>query len=219
MNLTIEFFHDVVCSYCFPISYRMRQIAARFPNAKIIHRSFALAKTPDDLVRMFGSHEGAKKEIVEHWVHANENDDLHRFCIEGMQKTSFLFPTSMNPLLACKAAYLVADKNQEEAYWNVFDALQEALFVHNQNIADAKIIEEAIQKALAISEISLEKWQQIWQTEESKNAVEADLALAEKYGIHGVPCLVINGQRRVNGAYQTERIIQILEAEMAQLKK
>jgi predicted DsbA family dithiol-disulfide isomerase len=38
----IEFFHDVICSFCFPMSARMSRIAKNYSNIEIIHHSFAL---------------------------------------------------------------------------------------------------------------------------------------------------------------------------------
>ena len=90
-KLSIEFFHDVICSFCFPMSYRMRQIEKLMPDAEIIHRSFALVREEYDFDVMFGSREEAKEEILSHWEHANENDDLHRFNIAGMRRRIFCF--------------------------------------------------------------------------------------------------------------------------------
>lgn len=43
-KITIEFFHDVICSFCFPMSYRMRRLKEIMPDVEIVHRSFALVK-------------------------------------------------------------------------------------------------------------------------------------------------------------------------------
>ncbi|MEG2938504.1 MAG: DsbA family protein, partial [Vagococcus sp.] len=57
--MKIEFFHDVICSFCFPMSYRMRQVQKKYPNIEIIHRSFALAWDAEDLNKMFGNRDNA----------------------------------------------------------------------------------------------------------------------------------------------------------------
>lgn len=44
-KITIEFFHDVICSFCFPMSYRMRRLQEMMPDVEIVHRSFALFKS------------------------------------------------------------------------------------------------------------------------------------------------------------------------------
>jgi predicted DsbA family dithiol-disulfide isomerase len=93
---------------------------------------------------MFGSREAAKDEILSHWEHANQNDDLHRFNISGMRNADFLFPSSMKGLIACKAAYFAAG---DAGYWDVFDALQNALFVQNRNIGNPDVIRDCIREA------------------------------------------------------------------------
>ncbi|HCW73424.1 MAG TPA: DsbA family protein, partial [Clostridiaceae bacterium] len=35
-KITIEFFHDVICSFCFPMSYRMRQLQKLMPEIEIV---------------------------------------------------------------------------------------------------------------------------------------------------------------------------------------
>lgn len=102
--MKIEFFHDVICSFCFPMSYRMREIEKLYPEIEIIHRSFPLVWEVKTFDLMFGNRKNAKQEILKHWQHADENDDLHRFNIEGMQKQIFDFPSSKNALLAAKAS-------------------------------------------------------------------------------------------------------------------
>lgn len=44
-RIEIEFFHDVICSFCFPMSYRMRQLKEMMPDVTIKHRSFALVRS------------------------------------------------------------------------------------------------------------------------------------------------------------------------------
>lgn len=199
-RIEIEFFHDVICSFCFPMSYRMRQLQNLMPDVYIKHRSFALVKSEQDFVAMFGSREAAKTEILTHWDHANQNDDLHRFQIEGMRKSTFPFPSSMNVLVACKAAYLTSG---EEAYWDAFDALQKALFVESQNIEEESIIFQCIRGI----NIDFEKWKDYYRNPKSLEAVEEDLLLAEGYGIESVPCLIINKTHKLSGALPLNEII------------
>ncbi|MBO0440916.1 DsbA family oxidoreductase [Candidatus Enterococcus ikei] len=202
--ITIEFFHDVICSFCFPMSYRMRQVQKELPEINIIHRSFALARDEEDHIQMFGSRENAKNEILSHWVHANQNDDLHRFNIEGMKKADFPFPTSMNGLLAAKAAGVVAG---ETGYWELFDALQEALFVHSQNIDEPSVVESVVKN----SSIDFQEWQQAFNNPATLALVEDDFRVANAYQLSGVPALIVNGKYLINGAQPLEQILQALQ--------
>lgn len=200
-KVTVEFFHDVICSFCFPMSYRMRQLQNMMPEVEIVHRSYALAKSGQDFDLMFGSRAAAKAEILKHWEHANQNDDLHRFNISGMQEADFPFPTSMKPLIACKAAAFTAG---DDGYGDVFDALQNALFVQNQNIEEPKIIEKSVRER----GIPFAEWEKHYHSDEVKAAVEKDLLLAEQYGIQSVPCLIINGKYEISGAQLLPQIVQ-----------
>lgn len=204
-KITIEFFHDVICSFCFPMSYRMRQIQRMMPEVQIVHRSYALVKSEDDFDKMFGSRAAAKAEIVSHWEHANHNDDLHRFNIFGMQQTDFPFPTSMKALIACKAAHFTAG---ETGYWDVFDALQNALFVQNCNIEENDVIEDCVKK----SGIDFVVWEKNYNSEETKDAVERDFLLAKQYNIQGVPCLIVDGKQQISGAQSLSEIIQLINS-------
>ena len=124
--MKIEFFHDVICSFCFPMSDRMHEIQQEFPEIELIHRSFALGWSANDFETMFGSRAAVKEEVLTHWVHANQNDSKHRFNIEGMRKQRFDFPTSKNALLVAKAAGYIGN---QDTYWLLFDKLQEGLFI------------------------------------------------------------------------------------------
>ena len=204
-NLTVEFFHDVICSFCFPMSYRMRRLQEMIPEVKIVHRSFALVKAKEDFDFMFESRAAAKEEILGHWVQANQNDDLHRFNIDGMRQADFPFPTSMKALTACKAAFFAGG---DAEYWKMFDALQNALFVQNRDIGAQDVIEAVVRE----TQIDFDLWKRHYNDSKTKDAVEKDLRLAEGYGIHSVPCLIINGKYRVSGAQSLPQIIRALKA-------
>lgn len=202
--MNVEFFHDVICSFCYPMSYRMRKVAKEMPELNIMHKSYALAPDDKSYEVQFGSRKNVKDEVVGHWVHANQNDDLHRFNIEGMKKTDFLFPTSVKPLRAAKAGKLLGG---EEVYWDVFDALQKALFTDNKNIEDEEVIFEII-KGL---NIDFEKWLEYFNSQEVIEAVDADLYLARQYNIQSVPALIVDQRYILSGAQPYEVILESLK--------
>ena len=200
IKLNVEFFHDAICSFCYPMSYRMRQLAHDIPELHVVHRSFALAPDAEALAEQFGSHEQAKAEILTHWAHANQVDDLHRFNITGMEKESFLFPTSMKPLRAAKAAAFVGG---DACYWDVFDALQKGLFTDHKNIEEEAVIFDLVRGC----DLDFELWKQYYISEEVQEAVLADLQLAKQYGIHSVPSLVIDGTYLISGAQPITQLL------------
>ncbi|NLL73564.1 MAG: DsbA family protein [Clostridiales bacterium] len=201
--MRIEFFHDVICSFCFPMSARMRRIAKKYNNIEIIHRSFALGWEAEDFIRSFGSREAVKSEVLGHWVHANQNDDEHRFNIEGMRQTDFNFPISKPGLIAAKAAGLIGGEN---VYWDLFDRIQNKLFVENKNIEDIAVLEEAVKE----TSISFSDWKAQFEKDETKKAVLADLGLVQAYGVNSAPTLVINQKYAIPGAQSQEEIEKVL---------
>ena len=202
--IKIEFFHDAICSFCFPMSARMRRISKKYNNLDIIHRSFALAWEEESFIRDFGSREAVKPEVLNHWAAANKNDDEHRFNIEGMYKTDFNFPISKPALKVAKAAGLVAG---EAMYWDVFDRIQHKLFVESKNIEDITVLEEAVKE----TNINFSDWKAKFEDNETEKAVLADLELVERYGINVVPTLIINEKYSLAGAVSQEEIESALD--------
>ena len=121
-----------------------------------------------------------------------------------MKEADFPFPTSKNGLLAAKAAKLIGG---EEAYWQVFDNLQESLFVKNQDIESIDVIKEAVVAA----GIDWDKFEPVFQSEDALEAVNEDLRLGIRYGIQGAPFLVINEKYGINGAQPMEVIEETIE--------
>lgn len=210
-DIKIEFFHDVICSFCFPMSYRMRLLKEQHPEVEIVHRSYALTPQPEDFARMFGTREDAKEEILSHWDHANQNDDLHRFNIAGMKAKDFPFPYSMPGLWAAKAARFIGG---EAMYWDIFDALQKALFVENRNIEDEQVLESIVRE----QGVDVDAWRKLYESPEVRNAVEVDLQLAANYGIRSVPSLIVNGRYNISGAQPLDTLIADLEKIQEQLE-
>lgn len=202
--MKVEFFHDVICSFCFPMSYRMRKIDEKYPKLEIIHRSFALGWEEEQFVEMFGSHEAVKPEVLTHWVNANQHDELKRFNIKGMKEQDFLFPISKPALVAAKAAGIVGS---QDIYWEVFDALQNGLFVESLDVANVEVIEEIVQS----TSIDFDAWKTEFEKEETEQATLEDMIRAQQYGLQGAPALVIEGKYLISGAQPQEIIEQTLE--------
>ena len=156
------------------------------------------------LLQQFGSHEAVKPEVIHHWENANQNDDEHRFNIEGMKEQDFLFPTSKNGLKAAKAAGMIAD---QDTYWAVFDGLQQALFVENRDISDLTVIEDVVKK----TSIDFDDWKVQFENPETEQAVLEDLQRVQDYGIQGAPALVVNQKYLISGAQPQEVIEQTIE--------
>lgn len=199
MTVRVEFFHDVLCAWCYALSPRLRRLVERHPEIGVEHRCFALAPTPDAIVAIFGSKERGKREILEHWRAANANDDEHRINADLMASRPFEYPYSMPGLLACKAAEV---QGGQAAHWDMFDRVQRAHLTECQNILDF----EVLRQCAADVGLDVERWERDYRSAEVWEAVQRDLARAQIYGITGVPTLVAEGRFILVGAQRYERL-------------
>ncbi len=200
----LEFFHDVLCAWCYALSPRVRRLAASNPDVVVEHRCFALAPTPDAIVAIFGSREAGKREILQHWRAANRNDDEHRINADLMAARPFDYPWSMPGLRACKAAEL---QGGQSAHWDMFDRVQRAHLTECLNIAD----DDVLRACAADVGLDVDRWERDYRSREVAELVERDLARARVYGITGVPTLVAEGRSMLVGAQPYDRLARWLE--------
>lgn len=184
--MEIEFFHDVLCAWCYALSPRLRRLIEEFPEIKVIHRSFPLAPEPNDIVQMFGSQEKGKRDILQHWKAANMNDDEHRINAELMEQREFDYPYSTPALLACKAAEL---QGGQRMHWDYFDKAQEAHLSLCRNIADFDVLTD-IARELGLD---VEKFSADLRGEQVKYLLRLDIDRALELGVDATPTLVANG--------------------------
>jgi len=191
-EIKIEFFHDVLCAWCFVLSPRLHKIASKY-DIKVIHRAFALAPSPGSIALIFGSKEKGKREILNHWRKANLLDDEHRINADLMEKREFDYPYSIPGLLACKAAEF---QGGQEAHWKIFDRIQKAHLVECLNIADFQVLKQCAKEV----GLDVEKFEKDYKSEKVLEALNYDLKLARKYGVYAVPTLVANSKEFLIGA-------------------
>ena len=104
MGLTVDFFHDVVCGWCFNISPRLRVLAGEF-DIEVRHRTFVLQDSPEQMIAVFGSMDQAKGTILGHWAACRAASDTPElFNIDGMRAAAFDYPYGLPAALFCKAA-------------------------------------------------------------------------------------------------------------------
>jgi len=202
-KIQIEFFHDVLCAWCYGVSPRVRRLAKEYP-VEVVHRCFALAPTPEAIVEIFGSKEEGKREILDHWRMANLNDDEHRVNADLMEKRDFDYPHSIPGLLACKAAEIVGGQN---AHWDVFDRIQKAHLTECRNIADFEVLISCVKDV----GLDAEAWHKAYIDRKTFDMMLSDFERAYGYGVTGVPTLVANSRYGLVGAQKYETIKKWLE--------
>ncbi|UXX81573.1 DsbA family oxidoreductase [Roseovarius pelagicus] len=192
--LTIDFFHDVVCCWCFNISSRMRALAAEF-ELDITHRTFVLQASRAEMATRWGTPEDARETILGHWAVCREvSDRPERVDIDAMRAASFDYPHGMTAALGCKAAERLGG---QAAHWDMFDRLQCAHLTEARNVADPATVLHAAR------DLGFEgaAFTDIFEDQRTLRAVETDRQHARNLQVRSIPTLIVRetGSRLVNG--------------------
>jgi putative protein-disulfide isomerase len=193
-RLALEFFHDVVCGWCFNLSPRLRALTHEF-NLDIRHRTFVLQDSPNQMVESFGSLAAAKNTILGHWAAcAAASETPERFAIERMRAVPFDYPHGLPSALACQVAQQLGG---QPGHWRMFDALQEAHLSQARNIADTEVLLDVASGA----GFDLTTFREGLEDSHALKAVEADRATAQRLGVRSVPTVIVceTGERLRNG--------------------
>ncbi len=185
--MKMEFFHDVLCAYCYMASPIIRQLSKEFPELEIQHRSFALLLDRSDYAADYGSEEKAKELFIEHWKKNAGKSPDRIYNYEGLEAYDGPLPISIPPLMACEAARAVGG---EDAYWGVFDALETAYFVDVKNINDPKVIRAAVET----TGIDMAAWSKALEDPKTEKLLKDDFLVVASYGVNVVPFLIIDGK-------------------------
>lgn len=197
--IRIDFFHDVICGWCYVLSPRLRQLDLEF-NLEINHHAFALSSSREEMIAKFGgSMTQAKSTILKHWEQCSLADDFNRINVEGMRSESFEYPFSMPGLIACKAAKL---QGGSKMYWNYFDAVTHAHMSQHRNIGDLDVLTNIAKETGLDTTKFLNDYSDPQRTVEIKE----DRAIANGYGIHSTPSLVINQGLILSGALDLQSL-------------
>ena len=181
----IDFFHDVVCGWCYVMSPRLRQVAREL-GLRVRQRSFVLQASRAEMVARFGSMEQAKQTILGHWAACARHDDTQRIDIEGMRRETFEYPSGLAGALACQAAQILEG---DEAHWNLFDAIQHAHMSAHRNIGDAEVLLDIATH----TGFERNAFARCMESAEALNMVHQDLALARRLGLRSIPTLIAQG--------------------------
>jgi predicted DsbA family dithiol-disulfide isomerase len=195
--LTVDFFHDVVCCWCFNISSRMRGLAAEF-DLDIRHHTFVLQASRAEMASRWGTPRDARETILGHWAVCRQvSDQPERVDIDAMRAAPFDYPHGLTAALGCKAAERLGG---QAAHWDMFDRLQRAHLSEARNVADPATVLHAARElgfeAAAFAEV--------FDDPGTRLAVEADRQHARVLQVRSIPTLIVRdtGTRLVNGPYE-----------------
>ncbi|KHQ51356.1 DsbA family oxidoreductase [Mameliella alba] len=193
-TLTIDFFHDVVCCWCFNISSRMRTIAEEF-DLTIRHRSFVLQDSRAEMTARWGTPQAARDTILGHWMACRQvSDQPGLIDIEAMRAASFDYPHGLTAALGCKAAERL---DGQEGHWRMFDHLQHAHLSEARDISDPETVLQVARDA----GFEAAGFARHLADPDTASAVEADRQVARALQVRCIPALIIRdtGARLVNG--------------------
>jgi len=192
--LTLDFYHDVVCCWCFNISSRMRRLAGEF-DLDIRHRTFVLQDNPAEMRARWGTPAQARETILGHWATCRRvSDRPHLIDIEALREAEFDYPHGHTAALACKAAEALGG---QDAHWTLFDRIQRAHLSEARNVADPSVLAQLGE----FVGLSPGKVAAVMTDPATRRAVEADRQRARSLQIRSIPTLVVHetGTRLVNG--------------------
>lgn len=192
----IEFFHNVVCSYCFVQSKRLRNLMEDYPDIGVKHRSFPLKYQKNKEAFPFRMYDDKSGDILKHWESANRIDEEHRFNIEGMREKVFEFPTSRLAEIAIKAGVMAGGA---EVHWD--------LFVRNLNIGDDPTVRDLIKE----TDIEYDKWENLYEDPETEQKLFKDYELVEEYDLNLIPSIVLEEEKVIKGALRPKIIANELD--------
>ncbi|CAM3596188.1 DsbA family protein [Pseudomonas wadenswilerensis] len=200
-SLKVEFFHDVVCGWCFVLAPRLKQLQAEL-DLDIQHRSFILQTSREAMIERFGSMPQAKDTILGHWQACARAEDEKRINIEGMRQQPFEYP---NGLLAARACQTANALGGNAAHEQMFDRLQLAHLVQSRNIGD----KATVLAIAAEAGFDPQAFEHAFE-HDAPALLEQDLRLGRHLGISSVPSLVIADRYLIPGALGLEQLRQSL---------
>lgn len=202
-RLTLDFFHDVVCGWCFNLSPRLRVLAQAF-DLDVRHRTYVLQDDQARMVAVFGSTVAAKATILGHWAAcAAASDTPERFAIERMRAAPFDYPHGLPAALACQVAQRLGG---HAGHWRLFDALQSAHLSQARNVADVAVLTDVAAEA----GFDADAFRRGLADPGMRRAVEHDRALARRLQVRAVPTVRV----RETGAWLRNGPLEDLRAQL-----
>lgn len=196
---TVEFYHDVVCGWCYVMSPRLRRLADEF-GFEVKHRAFVLQHSRQEMERVFGSMASAKEIILGHLEQCKKaDDDSDRIDVKGMRSTDFEYPSGLLGTLACKAAQT---QGGHAMHWDIFDLIQDAHLKYNRNIGDKDVLLDLAGQL----GLDMQKFREDMYSQESLSQVNKECADARGFNIRTIPALVVDRRFIINSTMPLDEI-------------
>ena len=214
IEIRIDVVSDVVCPWCYVGAERLRQALAKLPDisAEVHWRPFQLDPTipPEGLERKaymrakFGNDDSRLKEMHDRLIESTRDAGIP-FAFDKIE-------IAANTIDAHRLIRWAAGQGQE-IQDKVVRALFKANFVEGRRIGDhAVLLEIAEESGMDGSVVSA-----LLPTDADRDAVRAEIEQAQRMGVTGVPCFLLENKYAVMGAQPTDALADAIR-QVAQAK-
>jgi predicted DsbA family dithiol-disulfide isomerase len=205
--MQIEIWSDVVCPWCYLGKRRFEQALAEFPlrdEVTVVHRSFQLdPSAPRDHTVATSELLSTKYGLTPERVDQMQREMTERAAADGLDY-HLDGQQSGNTVDAHRLVHLAAARGRQD---ELVERLYRAYFSEQRSVFDADSLAElAAEAGLDEAEV-----RDVLAGDAYADAVAADVAQAQAYGITGVPFYVLDGRIGVSGAQPVEVFTRALE--------
>ncbi len=203
--LQIDIISDVMCPWCLVGKRRFEKALAMRPDiaVDVRWRPFLLDPTipstgidrQEYLSNKFGGPDRAR-EIYRTIEQAGEDEGIP-FAFDKIKR-------SPNTIDAHRVIRWASNEGCQDA---VVERLFEMFFIEGLDIGDRAVLREASVEAGMDEKLVT----RLLATEEDRDLVEKEVALAREMGVNGVPCFIVGNKYVVMGAEQPETIVGALD--------
>lgn len=214
-KVELDVISDVMCPWCYIGKRRLEKALAMLDDieVEIRWRPYQLDATlpPEGKDRQkyledkFGGPEQAR-DIYKRIEDAGE--------LEGIDFAFDKIKVAPNTLNAHRLIRWAANGG-EEAQQQIVERLFELFFTEGANIGDPAILLEAAEKI----GMNVEIMEKLLPTDADREEVKNEIAAAQKMGVTGVPCFVINNKYAVMGAQEPATIAEAIKNAAAEMKE
>lgn len=204
--MKVEIWSDVMCPFCYIGKHQFEKALSDFEgqdNVEITWRSFELNPTIQyqegyTLTQYLSDIKGMDKNAVV--------KNFDRLTEQGAQiGIDFRFDIA-KVVNSRKSHKLIQAAKQQNLQNEIEEALFHAYFTEGKNLEDNKILAEIAKKV----GIHFTKIEEILESNELEEAVNADVYMAQQVGARGVPFFVFDDAYAISGAHGADTFLNVL---------
>ncbi len=217
--MKVEIWSDIMCPFCYIGKRKFELALAQFPeraDIQVVWRSFQLdpdiVNAPDKNVYQYLAER--KGQSVE-WAKQVSAQVTQMAAAVGLD---YHFEKSVvaNSWDAHRLIQMAKAIGKNTQHANLGDAAEEALFkayfTDGKNMADAEVLAQ-LGASIGLDPAEIKEMLQKGQFDE---AIEGDLALAQQFGVRGVPFFAFDRKYAISGAQEPEAFLQVLQKSFAE---